>query len=121
MTPLRYLKSWRSGPELNRHTRICSPLHHHSATGPNQPCRLSPGPPCRVKLRLVPSITMEVAGVSKLDAGGKARVGRPAAQRLGDLGQVLHHARRRPYDDTQPRTLRRVTISDNETALERVA
>jgi hypothetical protein len=25
---------WRSGPESNRHTRICSPLHHHSATGP---------------------------------------------------------------------------------------
>ncbi len=25
---------WRSGPELNRHSRICSPLHHHSATGP---------------------------------------------------------------------------------------
>ena len=28
------LKRFRSGPESNRHTRICSPLHHHSATGP---------------------------------------------------------------------------------------
>lgn len=25
---------WRPGPESNRHTRICSPLHHHSATRP---------------------------------------------------------------------------------------
>ena len=25
---------WRSGPESNRHPRICSPMHHHSATGP---------------------------------------------------------------------------------------
>ena len=25
---------WRPGPESNRRTRICSPLHHHSATGP---------------------------------------------------------------------------------------
>jgi hypothetical protein len=29
-----YGGNWRSGPESNRHTRICSPLHHHSATGP---------------------------------------------------------------------------------------
>src|SRR5271170_5664657 len=27
-------EDWRSGAESNRHTRICSPLHHHSATGP---------------------------------------------------------------------------------------
>jgi hypothetical protein len=32
--PANALKLWRSGPESNRHTRICSPLHHHSATGP---------------------------------------------------------------------------------------
>jgi hypothetical protein len=25
---------WRSGRESNPHSRICSPLHHHSATGP---------------------------------------------------------------------------------------
>lgn len=25
---------WRPGPESNRRERICSPLHHHSATGP---------------------------------------------------------------------------------------
>lgn len=25
---------WRPGPESNRRTRICSPLHNHSATGP---------------------------------------------------------------------------------------
>ena len=25
---------WRLGPELNRRTGICSPLHHHSATEP---------------------------------------------------------------------------------------
>ena len=25
---------WRPGPESNRRTRICSPLHSHSATGP---------------------------------------------------------------------------------------
>src|SRR6185295_16679308 len=25
---------WRPGPESNRHTRICSPLHSHSATRP---------------------------------------------------------------------------------------
>lgn len=48
-------ENWRSGPELNRRTRICSPLHHHSATGPIQPGHLSTGPPCRVKLRLAPS------------------------------------------------------------------
>ena len=29
---------WRSGPESNRHSRICSPLHHHSATGPSRGC-----------------------------------------------------------------------------------
>ncbi len=33
--------AWRSGPESNRHTRICSPLHHHSATGPRAICGLS--------------------------------------------------------------------------------
>ena len=27
-------ESWRSGRESNPHSRICSPLHHHSATGP---------------------------------------------------------------------------------------
>lgn len=26
---------WRPGPELNRRTRICSPLHNHSTTRPN--------------------------------------------------------------------------------------
>ena len=26
---------WRPGSESNRHTRICSPLHNHSATRPN--------------------------------------------------------------------------------------
>jgi hypothetical protein len=25
---------WRPRPESNRYTRICSPLHHHSATRP---------------------------------------------------------------------------------------
>ena len=43
-------KIWRSGPESNRHTRICSPLHHHSATGPEK--RLPaciPAPAARVK------------------------------------------------------------------------
>ncbi|CEE42240.1 hypothetical protein XAC3562_370036 [Xanthomonas citri pv. citri] len=25
---------WRPGPELNRRTRICSPLHNHSTTRP---------------------------------------------------------------------------------------
>jgi hypothetical protein len=30
----RRSNNWRSGPESNRHPRICSPLHHHSATGP---------------------------------------------------------------------------------------
>jgi hypothetical protein len=28
------LSYWRPGPESNRRTRICSPLHGHSATGP---------------------------------------------------------------------------------------
>ena len=27
---------WRPGPELNRCTRFCKPLHNHSATGPPQ-------------------------------------------------------------------------------------
>src|ERR1700709_1733119 len=31
---ITYCNNWRSGPESNRHTRICSPMHHHSATGP---------------------------------------------------------------------------------------
>jgi hypothetical protein len=26
---------WRPGPESNRGARICSPLRHHSATGPS--------------------------------------------------------------------------------------
>jgi hypothetical protein len=30
----RRLSHWRPGPESNRRTRICSPLHGHSATGP---------------------------------------------------------------------------------------
>ena len=30
----RHPLNWRSGPESNRHPRICSPMHHHSATGP---------------------------------------------------------------------------------------
>ena len=29
--------AWRSGPESNRHSWICSPEHHHSATGPHCP------------------------------------------------------------------------------------
>ena len=28
-------KWWRPGPESNRRARICSPLRHHSATGPS--------------------------------------------------------------------------------------
>ena len=31
---LQMLGKWRPGPESNRRTRICSPLHNHSATGP---------------------------------------------------------------------------------------
>src|SRR5690242_21499707 len=31
---------WRPGPESNRHTRICSPLHHHSATRPHRERRV---------------------------------------------------------------------------------
>jgi hypothetical protein len=29
------LSIWRLGPELNRRTRLCRPLHDHSATQPN--------------------------------------------------------------------------------------
>ena len=28
--------NWRSGPESNRRTRLCRPLHNHSATGPHR-------------------------------------------------------------------------------------
>ncbi len=28
------LRGWRSDPESNRDSRICNPLHHHSAIGP---------------------------------------------------------------------------------------
>ena len=31
-----FWKFWRPGPESNRRTRICNPLHNHSATGPRQ-------------------------------------------------------------------------------------
>jgi hypothetical protein len=31
---LRRTSFWRPRPESNRRTRICSPLHHHSATRP---------------------------------------------------------------------------------------
>ncbi len=30
---------WRPRPELNRGTRICSPLRHHSATRPTEMCK----------------------------------------------------------------------------------
>ena len=30
----KWARKWRPGPESNRRTRICSPLHGHSATGP---------------------------------------------------------------------------------------
>ena len=30
------LRQWRPGPESNRCTGICSPLHSHSATGPKR-------------------------------------------------------------------------------------
>lgn len=33
--PAESLDFWRSGRESNPHSRICSPLHHHSATGPS--------------------------------------------------------------------------------------
>ena len=40
-------RRWRPGPESNRRTRICSPLHDHSATGPPAPpsikSRAAPG------------------------------------------------------------------------------
>ncbi len=29
-------KFWRPEPESNRRTRICNPLHHHSAIGPKK-------------------------------------------------------------------------------------
>ena|GEM_PF-2149075 len=32
---------WRPGSESNRRTRICNPLHNHSATRPVTPCRTS--------------------------------------------------------------------------------
>ena len=44
------VSDWRSGPESNRHTRICSPMHHHSATGPPVAVRaISCGDPIAVK------------------------------------------------------------------------
>ena len=33
-SPQRGCLFWRPGSESNRHTRICSPLHNHSATRP---------------------------------------------------------------------------------------
>src|SRR5262249_17825037 len=35
---LRSSEGWRPRPELNRGTRICSPLRHHSATWPSRGC-----------------------------------------------------------------------------------
>ena len=32
---------WRPGSESNRHRRICSPLHNHSATRPEQQMHLT--------------------------------------------------------------------------------
>ena len=38
-------KKWRRGSESNRRTRICSPLHGHSATGPiGGAAHVGPGP-----------------------------------------------------------------------------
>lgn len=45
---------WRSGAESNRHTRICSPLHHHSATGPEERDDISVLGVARVKPGLAP-------------------------------------------------------------------
>lgn len=35
-TTLGVFLFWRPGSESNRHTRICSPLHNHSATRPER-------------------------------------------------------------------------------------
>src|SRR5699024_905329 len=34
-----YLQIWRRGPESNRRTRSCSPLHNHSTTAPLEWCK----------------------------------------------------------------------------------
>ncbi|CAA7620266.1 hypothetical protein MTBSS4_280009 [Magnetospirillum sp. SS-4] len=48
LTYPQVLGRWRPRPELNRRTRICSPLHSHSATRPDRPIR--PGADVRTVL-----------------------------------------------------------------------
>ncbi len=56
---------WRSGAESNRHTRICSPLHHHSATGPES-AGISVGRVALVKPGLAPGSMRFYKGAATL-------------------------------------------------------
>ena len=46
------IKFWRPGPELNRCTRFCKPLHNHSATGPRYDRQVIPKAAVRVNDRM---------------------------------------------------------------------
>ena len=61
----RYCSFWRSGRESNPHSRICSPLHHHSATGPEEGLRTGK-PPKRAGLRPRGAYSRVIWGLSRL-------------------------------------------------------
>ena len=59
------VQDWRLGPESNRRTRICNPLHHHSATQP---------------LVVVSTDNVEMSSLADLIAGLKKQMPRTASR-----------------------------------------
>ena len=59
------VQDWRLGPESNRRTRICNPLHHHSATQP---------------LVTISTIHVEISSLADLNTGLKKQMPRTASR-----------------------------------------
>ena len=59
------VQDWRLGPESNRRTRICNPLHHHSATQP---------------LVTISTNHVEISSLADLNTGLKKQMPRTASR-----------------------------------------
>src|SRR6185312_10864250 len=84
--PHQWLQDWRPGSESNRRTRICSPLHDHSATWPVTAERLAAhawAVPTGTAVRGPKQQTPAWPGSRKPGAGNETRTRDP------DLGKVV--------------------------------
>src|SRR6185437_6943450 len=80
---LSWILYWRPGSESNRRTRICSPLHDHSATWPVTGKQRARPPSNRTALRGPETTDPGVPGSRKPGAGNETRTRDP------DLGKVV--------------------------------